>query len=96
MDVGIHRSELGHKIFHLDLAAFVAADAAADESATEAVEEDPTFVFEISSAILNLEAKRLKFIQSRNHKIKIHKNLDFLFPTNQGIEKFATKFSLYR
>lgn len=63
MDVGTQRSELGHKIFHLDLAAFDAAAVAADESATEAVEEDPIiFFFEISSAILSLDAKRLKFI----------------------------------
>lgn len=50
VEVGIQRRELGHKIFHLDFAAFVAADAATEE---EEEEEDPSFVFEISSAILN-------------------------------------------
>lgn len=44
VEVGIHRSELGLKIFHFDFAAFVAAAVAADESPAD---------FEISSAIVD-------------------------------------------
>ena len=68
VEVGIQRRELGHKMFHLDFAALVAADAAdaADEPETEAeAEEDPSFVFEISSAILN--RNRFKLIHESNN-----------------------------
>ena len=65
VEVGIQRRELGHRIFHLDFAALVAADAA-DEPETEAeAEEDPSFVFEISSAILN--RNRFKLIHESNN-----------------------------
>lgn len=64
VEVGIQRRELGHKIFHLDFAAFVAADAAA-EAEEEEEEEDPSFVFEISSAILN--RNRFKLIHESNN-----------------------------
>lgn len=62
VEVGIQRRELGHKIFHLDFAAFVAADAAAE---AEEEEEDPSFVFEISPAILN--RNRFKLIHESNN-----------------------------
>lgn len=65
VEVGIQRRELGHKMFHLDFAALVAAEAA-DEPETEAeAEEDPSFVFEISSAILN--RNRFKLIHECNN-----------------------------
>lgn len=77
VEVGIQRRELGHMIFHLDFAAFVAADVAAAEAEAEE-EEDPSFVFEISSAILN--RNRFKLI----HEIQ-QKNLERMKTKSQGI-----------